>query len=75
MAIIVDYSSWEEILFWVTQESILGPLLSNIFLWDISLIMKKSSFASYAAYNTPYVTTENLDKIVEFLEEGSKALR
>ena len=66
-----DYSSWEEILFGVPQGSILGPLLFNIFLCDLFLIMKETSFASYADDNTPYVTAENLDEVIKSLEKDS----
>ena len=38
------YSSWVEILFRVPKESILGPLLFNIFLCDIFLIMNDTNF-------------------------------
>ena len=34
-----EYSSWEEIMFWVPEGSILGALLFNIFLCDLFLIM------------------------------------
>ena len=66
-----DYSSWEEILFRVPQGSILRPLLFNIFLCDLFLIMKETSFASYADDNTPYVTAENLDEVIKSLEKDS----
>ena len=65
------YSSWEVILFGVPQGSILGPLLFNIFLCDLFLIVKETSFASYADDNTPYVRAENLDKIIKSLEKVS----
>ena len=60
-----NYSSWEEILFGAPQRSILRPLLFNIFLCDFSLIMKETSFASYADDNTPYATAENLDEVIK----------
>ena len=65
------YSSWKEILFGVPQGSTLGHLLFNIFLCDLFLIMKETSFASYADDNTPYVTAENLDEVIKSLEKDS----
>ena len=66
-----DYSSWEEILFGAPQGSTLGSLLFNIFLCDLFLVTKKTSFASYADDNMPYVTAENLDEVIELFEEDS----
>ena len=50
--------------------TILGPLLFKIFLSEL-LVMKETSFAYYVDDNMPYVTSENLDKIIESLEEVS----
>ena len=67
-----DYSSWEEILLEVPQESILKPFLFNIFLCELFLIMKETSFASYAdKNNTPYATAENLNEVIRSFEEDS----
>ena len=48
-----EYGSWEEILFGVPQGSILGTLLFNFFLFDLSLIMNSIELASYPDDNTP----------------------
>ena len=48
-----EYGSWKEILFGVPQGSILGILLFNFFLFDLSLIMNNIELASYADDNTP----------------------
>ena len=41
------YSSWREILCWVPQVSVLGPLLFNSFLCDLSYSLKGTDIASY----------------------------
>ena len=67
-----EYSSWEEILFGVTQGSIFGPLLFNIFLCDLCLIMENINIASYADDNTPYTTGNSMEKVIQNLENAAK---
>ena len=61
-------SYWEEIVFGVPKGSIPGPLLFNIFLYDLFFIMKETDFSSYADDNTPYRTADFIDEVIKLLE-------
>ena len=68
------YCSWKEILFGVSQGSILGPILFNIFLSDLFLVVQNVDFASYADDNAIYNSSENIDDAILSLQESSKQL-
>ena len=66
-----SYSSWEEILFVLPQGSILGLLL---FRTDLFFIVNEIDFASYADDNTPFVSGDRLDDVLDCLEKESTKL-
>ena len=51
-------------LFRVLQGSILGPLLFNIFMYDLFVILEEKDFASYADNNTPFVSEATPENVV-----------
>ena len=58
----------------VSQGSILGPFLFNIFLANLFFIVNSMDIANYADDNTPYATANNIDSLIASLEEASKPL-
>ena len=67
-----SYSPWSNILFGVSQGSILGPLLFNIFLSDLFLIVKDINIGSYADDNTLYDSCDTIQEVISLLQSSSK---
>ena len=62
------FSDYLNILFGVSQRSILGPILIIIFLSDLFYVYNDLDLASYADDTTPYVCRQNYTEAIEFLE-------
>ena len=58
------YSTCAEIIFELSQSSMLGPLLFNIFLADLFFIVNDIDIENYADDNTPYVIADNIDDLI-----------
>ena len=62
------YSTYSNIILGVTQGSILGPLLFNIYICDMFYDITDCDIASFADDNTLYSSSFGLDKVIKKLE-------
>ena len=58
----------------VPKESILGPLLLNVFINDIFMFIEKTEVCNFADDNTIYDCGEDLSNILENLKHDLKIL-
>ena len=62
-----SFSEWAKIYAGVSQESILGPLLFNIFINDMFLFLQKCDITNYAGDRTIYTSDKHVSTIVDSL--------
>ena len=67
-------SKWSEIKLGIPQDSILGPLLFNIFIDDLFFITKKSDICNFEDDNTLYSCGANLKTVLENLKHDASKL-
>ena len=67
-----SYSPWSDILFGLSQVSIFGLTLFNIFLSDLFLIVKDVNIARYADDNTLYDLCHTIEEVILSLQSSSK---
>ena len=69
-----SYSAFAEILSGVPQNSILGPLLFNIYICDFVFENSEISIANYADDKTLYAHSSDLDSIIFRLQKNTERI-
>ena len=69
-----NFSSWEKTITGVPQSSILGPLLFNIFIYDLFLFVSNSNWSNYAGDKTLYASRFNLEEVKNCLSTDFDAV-
>ena len=68
------FSSWQESVKGVQQDSVLGSLLFNIFLNDIFFLVEETEICNYADDTTIYVCGQELEQIVSSLDNDAQRI-
>ena len=58
------FSELLSIIYGVSQGSIIGPLLSIIYICDLFIVNKGVNFSSYADNTTPFITGMSFEQII-----------
>ena len=69
-----SFREWFKVILGVSQGSILGPFLFNIFLADLFLVLKDVDIAKFADDNAPFTSANNIDDLMDSLEKASGSL-
>ena len=65
------FSCWKDLILVVTQGSVLGPLLFNIYLNDLFFFLKDVGICNFADDTTTYISDESLENVLKSLEKNS----
>ena len=69
-----SFSDFIDLLLGVPQGSILGPLLFNIYICNLSFFVKEENVTSYADDTTPYSNSKNVVAVLEKIETKGKEI-
>ena len=69
-----SYSFWSDVKRVVSQGSILGPLLFNVFINDLFMFIENSEICNFADYNTLYTGGMELSSISENLKHDTEII-